>query len=124
MQTPEQVVRQWVEYFNQADIDGLCSLYHRDAINHQVVTHPLVGREAIRELFHVEFARAKMVCDIEMLHEAGEWAILEWTDPIGLRGCGFFHVKNGLIVFQRGYFDQQTFFELQKIQQPEESYLK
>ncbi|MFV8423721.1 nuclear transport factor 2-like protein, partial [Vibrio parahaemolyticus] len=68
--------------------------------------------------FQVEFARAKMVCDIEMLHEAGEWAILEWTDPIGLRGCGFFHVKNGLIVFQRGYFDQQTFFELQKIQQP------
>jgi|GEM_PF-5252093 len=53
-----------------------------------------------------------MGCIPEMIHEAGEWAILEWQDidPLGLRGCGFFQVQNNLIVFQRGYFDQLSFF--------------
>ena len=32
----------------------------------------------------------------------GEWAIMEWKDPLGLRGCGFFHFKDDLIVYQRG----------------------
>ncbi len=43
-----------------------------------------------------------MVCIPEVIHEAGEWAILEWRDPLGLRGCGFFQGVNGSIRFQRG----------------------
>jgi len=39
----------------------------------------------------------------------GEWAIMEWRDPLDLRGCGFFHVVDGKIVFQRGYWDKLTF---------------
>ena len=39
----------------------------------------------------------------------GEWAILEWRDPLGLHGCGFFHVVGGQIVFQRGYWDKLSF---------------
>jgi limonene-1,2-epoxide hydrolase len=57
------------------------------------------------------------------LHEAGDWAILEWRDPLGLHGCGFFEVKNDLIVFQRGYCDQLTFFRIQGLPVPPE-YLK
>ncbi|MGD8406899.1 MAG: nuclear transport factor 2 family protein [Anaerolineales bacterium] len=117
---PEEVVKSWVERFNAADIDGLCDLYDQNATNHQVVTKPLVGIEAIREMFETEFARAKMVCNIENLFEDGEWAILEWSDPLGLRGCGFFHVQNGKIIFQRGYFDQLTFFRLQGLEIPDE----
>ncbi len=56
-----------------------------------------------------------MVCQVENLFEDGEWAILEWSDPLGVRGCGFFQVKNGQIVFQRGYFDKLSFFRAQGI---------
>jgi limonene-1,2-epoxide hydrolase len=121
--TPTQVVTRWVEKFNAADIEGLMVLYAPDAINHQVVTTPLKGRDEIRKLFEVEFGRAKMVCIPVKLHEAGDWAILEWRDPLGLHGCGFFEVKNDLIVFQRGYFDQLTLFRIQGLPVPPE-YLK
>jgi limonene-1,2-epoxide hydrolase len=39
-------------------------------------------------------------------------AILEWRDPLGLRGCGFFAVRDGRIVFQRGYWDKLSFLKL------------
>ena len=120
--SPKQLVQAWVARFNAADIDGLASLYAADATNHQVVMQPLLGREAIRRMFRIEFGRAKMICIIENLFEDGEWAILEWSDPNGLRGCGFFQVRGGAIVFQRGYFDQLSFFRLQGIAVPE-SYL-
>lgn len=117
---PAEVVKKWIERFNAADVDGLAALYAPDAVNHQVVMTPLKGRREIRKLFEVEFGRAKMTCIPEQIHEAGEWAILEWRDLNGLRGCGFFHVRKGQIIFQRGYFDQLTFFRLQGIPVPEE----
>ena len=117
---PVEVVSEWVERFNAANVDGLLELYAEDAVNHQVVTDPLEGREAIRRLFEVDFARAKMVCVVEKIHEAGEWAILEWSDPLGLRGCGFFQIKEDKIVLQRGYFDQLGFFRSQGIPVPDE----
>jgi len=118
--TPRQVVTAWVERFNSADVEGLAALYAEDAVNHQVVTEPLHGRAAIRRLFEVEFARAEMTCIVENLFEDGEWAILEWSDPLGLRGCGFFRVHNDRIVFQRGYFDQLSFFRQQGIPVPDD----
>lgn len=120
--SPKQLVQEWVRRFNSGDIDGLASLYATDATNHQVVMHPLHGRAAIRQMFEIEFGRATMVCIVENVLEDGEWAILEWSDPKGLRGCGFFQVRNDQIVFQRGYFDQLSFFRQQGIEVPE-SYL-
>ena len=120
--SPKQLVEEWVSRFNDADVDGLAALYAVDATNHQVVMEPLLGREAIRQMFLTEFGRAEMTCIVENLFEDGDWAILEWKDPTGLRGCGFFHVQAGQIVFQRGYFDQLSFFRLQGIPVPE-SYL-
>ena len=121
--SPKQLVSTWVERFNAGDADGLAELYADDAVNHQVVTEPLEGRAAIHRLFTVEFARADMVCIVENLFEDGEWAILEWRDPKGLRGCGFFHVRGGQIVFQRGYFDQLSFFRQQGLPILEGDYL-
>ena len=117
--SPKQLVQKWVSRFNEADVDGLASLYAVDAINHQVVMEPLLGREAIRQMLRTEFVRAKMACIVENIFEDGEWAILEWSDPNGLRGCGFFHVRGSEIIFQRGYFDQLSFFRLQGISVPE-----
>lgn len=116
--SPKLLVREWVARFNAADVEGLAALYAVDAINHQVVMQPLHGREAIRNMLRTEFGRARMTCVVENLFEDGEWAILEWSDPNGLRGCGFFHVQDGAIVFQRGYFDQLSFFRLQGIAPP------
>ena len=76
-------------------------------------------RDAIRAMFASGFASAKMVCIVEQIFEDGEWAILEWRDPLGLRGCGFFHVVGGLIVFQRGYWDKLTFRRSQGLPLPE-----
>ena len=120
--SPRQLVQEWVRRFNEADVDGLASLYAGDAVNHQVVMEPLHGRAAIRQMFQVEFGRATMTCLVQNIFEDGDWAILEWSDPNGLRGCGFFHVRNDQIIFQRGYFDQLSFFRLQGLAVPE-SYL-
>lgn len=116
--SPKQLVQEWISRFNEADVEGLASLYAMDATNHQVVMEPLLGREAIRNMFRTEFGRAEMTCIAENIFEDGEWAILEWRDPTGLRGCGFFHVQDSKIVFQRGYFDQLSFFRLQGIPVP------
>jgi limonene-1,2-epoxide hydrolase len=109
---PKEVVKTWVEAFNRPDVAALAALYRDDAVNHQVAEAPVKGREAIQEMFAQGFARAEMVCIVENLFEDGEWAILEWRDPKGLRGCGFFHVTGGLIAFQRGYWDKLSFLRL------------
>ncbi len=106
---PKEVVKAWVRAFNRADAATIGSLYSRDAVNHQVAESPVDGREAILRMFEQEFATGDMTCVIENLFEDGEWAILEWRDPLGLRGCGFFHVVGGEIHFQRGYWDKLSF---------------
>ena len=111
--SPRQVVETWVEAFNRADVEALAAMYAEDAINHQVANEPVIGREAIGAMFAEGFAQAEMVCIPENLFEDGAWAILEWRDPKGLRGCGFFQVRASQIVFQRGYFDQLSFFRQQ-----------
>ena len=108
---PKEVVHKWVEAFNAGDVDKIVSLYHDSATNHQVANEPVVGRESIKEMFANEFATAKMVCIIENIFEDGEWAILEWKDPLGLRGCGFFRVVDEKILFQRGYWDKLSFLK-------------
>lgn len=110
--TPREVVEHWVELFNTGDADALAALYAEDAVNHQVTQDPVSGRDAIRAMFASEFASADMVCIIEQIHEAGDVAALEWRDPLGLRGCGFFTVEDGLIAFQRGYWDKLSFLKM------------
>ena len=106
---PRQLVQAWVDAFNRADPEALAAFYAEDAVNHQVAESPVRGRDAIRQMFVAGFASADMVCIVENIFEDGEWAILEWRDPLGLRGCGFFHVVGGQIVFQRGYWDKLSF---------------
>jgi limonene-1,2-epoxide hydrolase len=117
---PRELVEKWVAAFNRADADALAGFYAEDAINHQVVREPLVGRNAIKEMLEREFSRATMVCQIEKIFQDGDWAILEWTDPKGLRGCGFFRVADDQIVLQRGYFDELTFLRQQGLPLPRE----
>ena len=118
--SPKELVRAWVLAFNRADADALAGLYAEAAINHQVAETPVGGREQIRAMFVREFARTEMVCIVENIFEDGEWAILEWRDPHGLRGCGFFHVQDSLIQFQRGYWDKLSLLRLHNLPSPSE----
>lgn len=117
MTRPRQVVEAWVEAFNRGDAQALAALYREDAVNHQVANDPAEGRAAIQAMFEREFAAAEMVCIVENLFEDGDWAILEWRDPKGLRGCGFFQVVEGNIAFQRGYWDKLSFLRLHGLEQ-------
>ena len=116
--TPKKVVENWINIFNRADAGALAALYAEDAVNHQVMNEPLHGRTAIKNMFAAEFAKFKMVCIRENIFEDGDWAILEWKDPNGLRGCGFFKVQNDKIVFQRGYWDKLTLYRLNNMTVP------
>lgn len=112
---PREVVKKWVDAFNQADADALAEFYTVDAINHQVSNDPVEGKKAIREMFAAEFSTADMVCIVENIFEDQNWAILEWRDPLGLRGCGFFRIENGKIAFQRGYWDKLSFLRMHNL---------
>ena len=110
------MVEAWIEAFNRADVEALTALSAENAINHQVMWEPLAGRAAIRAMFEREFGHAEMECIKDNLFEDGDWAILEWRDPKGLRGCGFFQVIGGQIAFQRGYWDEGSFRRLQGLE--------
>jgi len=116
--TPKEVLQHWLECFNNADAEGITKLYAENAINHQVANEPVIGLKAIKEMFTREFANSKMVCIPENIFEDKDWVILEWTDPKGMRGCGFFNVKDDKIVFQRGYWDKLSFYKLYNIPLP------
>lgn len=116
---PKEIVENWVDAFNRVDIETLVNLYDEEAINHQVNTAPLTGKDSIKKMFLEEFAYAEMICIVENIFESGEWAILEWKDPNGLRGCGFFHIVNDKIIFQRGYWDRLSFLRLHGLPIPQ-----
>ena len=117
--TPKELLKMWVEAFNRGVAEEVADFYADNAINHQVAEEPVKGKKAIREMFAAEFARAEMTCIVENIFEDGEWAILEWKDPLGLRGCGFFHIQNDKIVFQRGYWDKLSFLRMHNLPIPQ-----
>ena len=118
--SPTALVTAWVEAFNRQDVAALASMYAEDAVNPQEAAAPVTGRAAIQAMFAAGFQAANMVCLVENLFEDGEWAILEWKDPLGLRGCGFFRVVAGRIVLQRGYWDKLSFLRQHGLPLPRE----
>ena len=112
---PRELVEQWVEAFNRGNADEMADFYADEAINHQITRDPVEGKEAIRQMFADDFAMVEMVCIAENIFEDGDWSILEWRDPLGLRGCGFFHVVDGKIKHQRGYWDKLSFLKMHNL---------
>ncbi|MCL2572400.1 MAG: nuclear transport factor 2 family protein [Defluviitaleaceae bacterium] len=108
---PKDILFKWIEAFNNADVEAIENLYDDNAINHQVANAPVQGKQAIGKMFRNDFSSTKMVCIVENIFEDGDWVILEWRDPLGLRGCGFFQVINNKIVLQRGYWDKLSFIK-------------
>jgi hypothetical protein len=50
----------------------------------------------------------------------GEWATLEWKDPLGFIGCEIFQIVDGKIKIQRGYCDKLSFLKEHELQAPKE----
>lgn len=139
MKTPREIVQDWVAAYNRRDAYAAAELYHEDATDFQVaVGDPIVGKQAILDDLRSFFnAFPDNATRVENLFEDGEWAILEWSGsgtwrgelagmiPNGrsftLRGCGFFHIADGKIRFQRGYVDKATWFGQLGIPLTEES---
>jgi len=96
---PKELVRKWVDTFNEGDLNKMAELYHDDAINHQVANEPVIGKNAIRKMFEKEFDQAEMMCIVENIFEDNDRGILEWKDPSGLQGCGF----SGIVISNRVY---------------------
>ena len=109
--TPKSILSQWVDAFNCADVEKISGFYADNAVNHQAANEPVVGKADIKKMFEFEFSQAEMTCIVENMFEDGEWAIMEWKDPLGLRGCGFFHIVDDKIIFQRGYWDKLSFLK-------------
>lgn len=118
METKE-LIKKWVKLFNEGDPDGLAELYSEEAINHQASDTPVEGRGNIKTMFRNELATANMICMIENIFQDGEWIILEWKDPLVLRGCGFFRITEGKIRFQRGYWDKLSFLRQHNLPLPQ-----
>lgn len=57
-----ELIKNWIDLFNQGDAESIAELYHDDAINHQVAVDPISGKDNIFEMFKREFAQAEMTC--------------------------------------------------------------
>lgn len=106
---PKDLVRAWTEAFNRKGAAALADRYDARAVNHPVAERPVEGREAMRWMFTEGFAFAEIVRIVEDLSEGAGWAKLDWRDPLGLRGCGFFQVVAGRIRFQRGCWENLSY---------------
>ena len=115
---PKELIKKWVKAFNNADTDKIAEFYHDDAINYQIPNEPVIGKENIKAMFYAEFQNADMTCIVENIFQDNDWGILEWKDPLGLRGCGFFYIVDGKIKQQRGYWDKLSFLRQHKLPIP------
>lgn len=115
--SPHQVVEEFVTRFNKRDATAIAELYHDDAVNHQVTQNPVEGRAAIREMFEREFAIAQTTCVPEIIHEAGDVAILEWRDPWVCEGAASSPSETAALPFSEAigrncHFSGDTVFQL------------
>lgn len=118
---------EWIEAFKARDPDRVAALYHDDAVNWQVADDAVVGRENIRSMtaqFFTSFPDS--YTNIENVMADGDWVAWEWIGggtflndlgPIKatgksfeIRGCGFFHIVDGKIKLQRGYWDKVSWY--------------
>jgi ketosteroid isomerase-like protein len=107
---PKHVVRQWVEAFERRDAAGLAALYAPDAILNQPALDECAGWQEIRlrlaeQMSDYTRAGGPIRCAPLKILEDGSWGVLEWQDPLGLKACSVFHVREGRIVRQRNYWD-------------------
>jgi len=124
----KELLANWIDAFQACDVERVVACYADDAVNFQIAAgEPSVGKKQIRAdtaAFFTAFPDAWS--RVENLMGDGDRAAWEWigggtflgkfagVEPTGrsfeMRGCGFFQFRDGLIVYQRGYWDKQSWF--------------
>jgi steroid delta-isomerase-like uncharacterized protein len=123
-----ELLQNWIDAFQACDVERVIACYSDDAVNFQVAAgEPAVGKEQIKKETAAFFAAFPDAWSrVENLIGDGDWAAWEWigggtflgefvgSKPTGksfeIRGCGFFNFRDGLIVYQRGYWDKHSWF--------------
>lgn len=129
MDDSKKLLQNWIDAFQRRDVDAVVACYADDAVNFQIAAgEPAVGKEQIRrdtQEFFNGFPDAWS--RVEDLIGDGDRAAWEWIGggtfagefygkpPTGrtfeIRGCGFFHFRDGKIVRQHGYWDKLSWFK-------------
>lgn len=125
---PTELLQNWIDAFQACDVERVAACYAADAVNFQVAAgEPSLGKAQIRAdvaAFFTAFPDAWS--RVENLIGDEDRAAWEWVgggtflgefagcEPTGrsfeIRGCGFFQFRDGLIVYQRGYWDKYSWF--------------
>jgi uncharacterized protein (TIGR02246 family) len=127
-QVPD-VINAWLAAANAHDAAGIAELYSPQAQLLEAWGELLDGRDSINNYF-TDLFRAFPNWSKEpysLIQNDSDWAVLEWqaqaaflgpykqNEPTGrsfrLRGCGVFHVVNGLIRLHRRYLDRRDWFQ-------------
>ena len=45
---PKELIKKWVDVFNEGDADLITDFYAENAVNHQVANDPVKGKKAIK----------------------------------------------------------------------------
>ncbi|HMO81651.1 MAG TPA: ester cyclase [Pyrinomonadaceae bacterium] len=124
----KELLQNWIDAFQRCDAEAVAACYADNAVNFQVMTgKPDVGIEAIREGNNAFFAAFPDAWSrVENLIGDGDWAAWEWIgggtwmgefmgqQPTGksfeIRGCGFFQFRDSKIIYQRGYWEKESWF--------------
>ncbi len=107
--SPKEIIKKWVELFNEGNINSILELYVESAVSHHAADDPLMGKSNVLKMFERDFGISDFVCISENIFEDGQWAILEFKNTKGYRGSCFFQIEDSKIIFQRGYWDKLSF---------------
>jgi ketosteroid isomerase-like protein len=113
-----ELIEAGVEAFNTRGVDRIVGFYSEDATNHQLPEAPVTGRDAIRAMFKRELAPAEMVLFPKTSLRMGNGAFSNGAIRLVCGDAGFFHIVNGQIVLQRGYWDKLTFLKIHGLPLP------
>jgi limonene-1,2-epoxide hydrolase len=109
----EEVVDRFLAAWQSEDADTALAFFADDAVWHNMPMDPVVGIEAIREVY-VEFAGAMdgLRVDVHLQLSNDTFVMHERTDHVSMGGktvslpiCGVFEIQHGRIKNWRDYFD-------------------
>lgn len=128
-QSPKETAMRWVAAYNSHDPDAAADLYAEEVTNVQLPwPKPVLGRDAMRTTYLKVFqAFPDIRVEVDNVLEDGLWTVVEWRfsgtmqgefaghppnhRTFNMRGCELFHIVDGKIVVQHGYWDKATMFE-------------
>lgn len=114
--SPEQIVREFLAAWPRKKIDELVGYFTDDAVYHNVPVAPIVGKQAIREVFEGFLGAFDIELIVVNAGANGNTVFTERIDRFWLNGKtfdlpvnGVFELRDGKIAAFRDYFDLASF---------------